>query len=539
MSSHSTGSIAEARPGTATGAKAVPVKGLVGFIAAWAVFFAVLYVMPLPEGMTPMGKKVLAVMLWAILIWMSEAMPAGAAGMAVPALLVVSGAEAKLGQALDGFSQGVTILALVAFIFSSFMQLAGLDRRIALTIVAKVRATTVGRMVWGMFIANFVVSFLIPGSIARQGALLPVVNGLVHLFGNTPEERAAKKALVIHALTYACLITGIVVQTAHMPNLIMTGLFAKDLNIHVSYVDWFVMQCPILLMFYFTYVWTGVIFKHQKLKVPGGLEMINREKEALGEMSRSEWTVLGLFALVALAWATEGWHGIQTPVVGLVFLSLFFMPGLFPFSWRAVQDKTIWGSWLMLAGGHVPVLGGVQLGAGGLHRRPGPARRGRAPLDGHPGDHDLRHARHPPGHLQQRGGHFHDRPGDAGHGPEAGPAPGALHPDRVQHRHLRLLHAHPDHGRGIAYSTGVFTFGDLPQGGHRGHDHRRGLGHPVHEPVVRPDGLPHLAALAALGDSRGRPPDPTGQGGRPSRTPRHRPRPRLAWLANPTSRRWP
>jgi len=328
----------------------VPRKPLIGFIAAWAVFGAVLFLMPLPDGMTPMAKKVLAVMLWAIVIWITEAMPAGAAGMVVPGLLMLSGAETKLGSALGGFSQGVTILALVAFLLSSFMQLAGLDRRIALTIVQKVKATTVGRMVWGMFIANFIVSFLIPGSIARQGALLPVVNGLVRLFGDTPEERAAKKALVIHALTYGCLITGIVVQTAHLPNLIMTGLFAQNLDIHISYVDWFVMQCPILLTFLFTYYWAGVVFKHQKMKVPGGLEMINKEKAALGEMTKNEWRVLTLFCLVALAWATEGWHKLETPVVGLVFLSFFFVPGLFPYKWRAIQDKTIWGSWLMLAG---------------------------------------------------------------------------------------------------------------------------------------------------------------------------------------------
>jgi len=106
--------------------------------------------------------------------------------------------------------------------------LSGLDKRIALTMVQKFKATTVGRMVWAMFATNFILAFMIPGSVARQGTLLPVAKGLVSLFGDSPEERSAKKALVIHALTYATLICGIVIQTAHMPNLIMTGLFSKS-----------------------------------------------------------------------------------------------------------------------------------------------------------------------------------------------------------------------------------------------------------------------------------------------------------------------
>lgn len=325
-------------------------KALVGFGLAWIVFAFVLFLMPLPDGMTPHGKKVLAVLLWAVIIWVSEALPVGVAGLLIPALLVVSGASPKLQLALSGFSEGVTMLALVAFILSAFMQLAGLDRRIALTVVEKFKATTCGRMVWAMFATNFILAFMIPANVARQGALLPVVNGLIGLFGDTPEERQAKKALAIHALTYATLICGIVIQTAHMPNLITTGLFAKELNVQISFAKWFLMQFPILLVFYLTYIWTGWIFKHQNLPVPGGLELVSNQVKELGPMSRTEKLVLGLFCLISLVWATESIHKIPTPTAGLLCLSVFFLPGLLPFKWGAIQEKTIWGTWLMLAG---------------------------------------------------------------------------------------------------------------------------------------------------------------------------------------------
>lgn len=325
-------------------------KQRIGFIAAWVSFFLVLYIIPLPPGMKPVAKQTLAVLIWAVIIWVTEAMPVGAAGIAIPGLLVISGVQTNITKALSGFSESATILALVAFIFAAFMQLAGLDRRVALSIMYKLKATKVGKIIWALFFTNFILAFMIPGSVARQGTLLPVVKGLINMFGDTPQERAVKKALAIHGLTYATLICGIVIQTAHMPNLIMTGLFAKELSINISFVDWFIMQAPILIMFVFTYFWTGWVFKCQSVNVPGGMEMIAKKKEELGKTSKTEWVILVLFVALALAWATESIHKVPTAVVGILFIAVFFTPGLFNFKWAAIQENTIWGSWLMLAG---------------------------------------------------------------------------------------------------------------------------------------------------------------------------------------------
>ena len=46
-------------------------KALIGFVTAWLVFAAVLLVMPLPPGMPPAAQKVLAVLLWAVIIWVT------------------------------------------------------------------------------------------------------------------------------------------------------------------------------------------------------------------------------------------------------------------------------------------------------------------------------------------------------------------------------------------------------------------------------------------------------------------------------------
>jgi len=49
-------------------------------------------------------------------------------------------------------------------------------------------------------------------------------------------------------------------------------------------------------------------------------------------------------------WITEPYHGIKTGMATLIALGIFFIPGLLPVSWQAVQGKTIWGTFLLLAG---------------------------------------------------------------------------------------------------------------------------------------------------------------------------------------------
>ncbi|MGE4506352.1 MAG: hypothetical protein AB7D51_13475, partial [Desulfovibrionaceae bacterium] len=61
-----------------------------GFVAAWALLFLFLFVIPLPEIMNEdgtvtalgvQGRACLAVMVWACTIWLSEAIPIAMTGL--------------------------------------------------------------------------------------------------------------------------------------------------------------------------------------------------------------------------------------------------------------------------------------------------------------------------------------------------------------------------------------------------------------------------------------------------------------------------
>ena len=327
-----------------------PAKTLIGFFAAWAAYFYIVWVMPLPEGMSPAGKSTLAVLVWATTMWITEALPVGITGLIIPMLLVMGGAAAKFPAAASGFTAPVAFLTLAAFIFAAIIQAAGLDRRIALTLLKKFRVKEVGGVIWSMFGVNLVLSFIIPAANARAATLLPVVNGITRLFGDTPEERAGKKAIVIQTLVYGSMISGMCIMTAHLPNLILVGLFDTELGYHLSYFNWFLLQWPYLGMFVITQWWVRRYFKTRGVKIPGGIEKVKEMHAELPKTSQTEWLILAVFALVGLMWMTESLHKIKAHNAALMGIAVMFIPGLFGFKWKMLQDRTIWGTWLLLAG---------------------------------------------------------------------------------------------------------------------------------------------------------------------------------------------
>ena len=327
-----------------------PGKCACGFIVAWAAFFLILWVMPAPEGLSVAGKAALAVMVWACIMWITEAIPVGISGMLIPMLLVMSGAIDKFPQAASGYTTPVVFLCLAAFIFAAVMQAAGLDRRIALALLNKLKARTVNGVIWAMFAANMVLSLIIPAANARAATLLPVVNGITRMFGDTPEERAGKKAIVIQTLVYGSMISGMCIMTAHLPNLVLVGLFESELSLNLSYFDWFTLQWPYLGMFVITQWWMQRYFKTRGVGVQGGFEAVQKQHAEQTPTSQAEWLILAVFGVIALLWVTESWHGIKSHNSALMGLAALFIPGMFGFKWKDLQDRTIWGTFLLLAG---------------------------------------------------------------------------------------------------------------------------------------------------------------------------------------------
>ena len=81
---------------------------------------------------------------------------------------------------------------------------------------------------------------------------------------------------------------GILILTAHMPNVIMVGLFDKQLNIHISWIQWLWLHLPIAGLFPIVYWILKFFFKFKNVEVSGGIERIETAKKELGKTKNYE-----------------------------------------------------------------------------------------------------------------------------------------------------------------------------------------------------------------------------------------------------------
>lgn len=121
-----------------------------------AAALLVVLLLPIPAGLPIAGHRMLAVLAFAVVAWMTDAIDYAVSGIVIAALMAVllgfspgpSGADTVLGTAagltlaFSGFSSTALVLVAAALFLAAAMTVTGLERRIALTILARVGGET-------------------------------------------------------------------------------------------------------------------------------------------------------------------------------------------------------------------------------------------------------------------------------------------------------------------------------------------------------------------------------------------------------------
>ncbi|MCE5287020.1 MAG: anion permease, partial [Pelosinus sp.] len=174
-----------------------------GLVLGFLILLALL-ALPTPADLPSAGHRMLAILVFSVIVWMTDCIsyPASAAViMSLMALLLgtapsltkpgkLIGTNDALTMALGGFSN--TALALVggALFLAAAMMQTGLDKRIALFVLSKIGAKT-NRVLAGVILVGFTLSFFVPSTTARVSCMVPIVMGIIIAFGVDLKSRFA------------------------------------------------------------------------------------------------------------------------------------------------------------------------------------------------------------------------------------------------------------------------------------------------------------------------------------------------------------
>lgn len=328
----------------------------IGLVIGVLVMIGVL-LLPLPSDLPVAGHRILAILAFAVVVWITEAVSYEASAIMITSLMAfligtaptladpqqLYGSSAAISMALTGFSNSALALVAGALFIAAAMTHTGLDRRIALVTLSRV-GTSTRRILLGAIAVTILLSLVVPSATARSACVVPIMMGVIAAFGVDKRSNIAAGIMIVVAQGTSIWNVGI--QTAAAQNLLTVGFMDKMLGERVAWIDWLIAGAP------WAVIMSGVLLfivlkmlPPESDSVPGGREAVAQSLAEIGPMTGPQKRLLGVSLLLLLAWATEGklhsFDTTSTTYAGLVFLLL---PRFGVMTWKDVQSRIPWGT---------------------------------------------------------------------------------------------------------------------------------------------------------------------------------------------------
>lgn len=305
-------------------------------------------------GLTVVQQRVIAIFVMAVMLWITEAIPAWATSIAIIFVLLfcvsdssfnfLQGNEGQYGQLLDSvgimacFADPTIILFLGGFILAIAATKSGLDVWMAKTLIKP----------FGKKSENVLLGFLlITGTfsmfISNTATAAMMLTFLTPVFKALPANGKGRIALTM-SIPIGANLGGMGTPIGTPPNAFAYKVLIDPagLNMQISFGQWMLIMVPLVIILLFI-AWVVL-----KKFFPFTQKTI--ELNIQGDMSHNWRTaVVGItFALTILLWIVGKYVGVNSNTVAMLPIAIFAITGVIT---AKDLQKIDWGVIWMVAGG--------------------------------------------------------------------------------------------------------------------------------------------------------------------------------------------
>jgi sodium-dependent dicarboxylate transporter 2/3/5 len=304
-----------------------------------------LLLLPPPDGLSPAGMRALAILVVAVIYFITEPIPLPAVALLIAVLQALLQLSAP-NQVAESFMSDSVFFIMGALMISVAIVKQRLDRRIAFGIL-RLTGPRVGRLAFGITAVSAVLASFI-GEHTVAAMMLPVVLAIVALVREDHPEVRGLAAVLIFSVAYGAQIAGVGTPSGGARNAIMLDYWRSLFGIHVGYLDWMKYAYPMILLQIPILPWLLLrTFRPEVTDVRRALVRLRQQVRQSGRLSTAEWQTIAIFLLVLLSWVTlSGRYGLG--IVALLGASLYLILGLV--KWDDLNSGVNWGVvWLYAA----------------------------------------------------------------------------------------------------------------------------------------------------------------------------------------------
>ncbi|GAA4111847.1 SLC13 family permease [Enteractinococcus coprophilus] len=331
----------------------------IGF--AFAAMFTIMFLPPF-EGLSTAGQRSLAILVFAVIMWITEAVSYPISSVMILVIIALSigfspdpdspgeilGTTGGLSAALSGFATSAVALVAAALALAAAMQATGLHRRLAFHIL-RFSGEKVSNILIGAIVIATLLAFFVPSATARAGAVVPILLGMIIAFGMPLNSKLG--ALLIITAAQAISIWNIGIKTAAAQNLVADGFILEIFGESISWPRWFMIGAPwsilMSIVLYFVMRWA---IKPETRVLQGGKEVVREGLAKLGPISAKEIRLAVLAGLMLVLWSTEGTlHELDSSTITLTGIALMLIPKVGVLNWDQLESMVNWGTLVVFA----------------------------------------------------------------------------------------------------------------------------------------------------------------------------------------------
>lgn len=314
---------------------------------------------------SPIGDKVIAVAIWMISWWVTEAVSISVTAL-LPLLLFPILKVMPLDEVGGYYGSPIIFLFFGGFVLALALEKVNLHRRIALTII-KYTGATPNKVILGFMIATAFLSMWISNT-ATTVVMLPIAMSVIYLLikdedGFTKKDRNFALSVML-GIAFSANAGGIATVIGTPPNSVLIGLLENEYQIEISFLKWMLLGLPFsALMITIIYFVLIKFFPSKGLDFNTSKNIIQEELEKLGPTSSKEKQVLIIFGVTIALWISRtlinslipGLKLNDTTISMAGAIAMFAIPhsfkkGDFILEWKDTQ-KLAWGILILFGGG--------------------------------------------------------------------------------------------------------------------------------------------------------------------------------------------
>ncbi|KKM10506.1 hypothetical protein SY88_12480 [Clostridiales bacterium PH28_bin88] len=300
---------------------------------------------PVPSGWSPAEFRALGVLVFALVLWATEALDSTVTGLAVlvvlPALQVISYEDSMSGMGSTMIWRLVGI-----FVFTGAVQKCGLDRRVAYQVLRLARGN-VKIFFFLILMTSFLFIFLVPAAMGRTVLLSTMVLGLLTAMNIQPPSALGKSIFL--ALPMVSLISSTSIIVGASTEIYAAGLFQTILGFKWTYMSWLIANLPIglitIILMYPIFLW---LFPPEMGSFPGGQGFLKEAIQELGPLTVDEKRVLAVFSMLLVLWLADVSDFFPAELLAAIAL---LVPGIGVFTWKEASKQINWGTLVLFGSG--------------------------------------------------------------------------------------------------------------------------------------------------------------------------------------------